>query len=452
MLLLPILLAMNGHADPRAQLMRRADRGDVRAEVQLALSLQDANQGPLDLAASEHWLRVAAATGDAEAEVCLGRLLHLVPGAHHDFAEARYWYKKAADQGNGRALNNLGWMYQSGDGVPRNWKAAGVFYEASARLGNSYGERNYADWLVDHPSVRKGYGRATRWEIDVPQVLDLYRRSAAQGDTDSMMKLASTFKRNNGLGLPEVPEKYAEWTRRAAEAGEADAMVSLGWSFEHGYGVPKDGVQAVAWTERAAELGHLQAMTNLGILFQQGHVVPQDQAKAVSWFKRGDAAGCWTSTQELAICYREGNGVAKDPAEAARLFGKAAGYGWGPAWLGLGHLYEVGNGVPKDPGKALDCYFMGVRRWDATSANNIGAFYEHGIAGTQDNALAWCWFSIAAQEDSQLARRNLESLEGRMGFFEKLRAAKELPSIEVWLQKARADEKKRLAQSLSMHS
>jgi TPR repeat protein len=34
-----------------------------------------------------------------------------------------------------------------------------------------------------------------------------------------MMKLASCFKRGNALGLPETPERYAEWIHRAAEAG-----------------------------------------------------------------------------------------------------------------------------------------------------------------------------------------------------------------------------------------
>jgi TPR repeat protein len=171
-MLLTILLAALPTPGTRAQLLKRADRGEVRAEVQLSLSLQDLRQGPLDLAGSEHWLRVAAATGDAEGELYLGRLLHLVPGAHHDPAEALYWYKKAADQGNGWALNNLGLIYQGGDGIPANWKAAGGYFRASAGLGNSFGELNYADWLVDHPSVQKGSGRFTRWEIDIPQVLD----------------------------------------------------------------------------------------------------------------------------------------------------------------------------------------------------------------------------------------------------------------------------------------
>ena len=448
-MLIALLLA-TAATDPRGLLLKRANQGEVKAEVQLALSLQDAHQGPIDLAASEHWLRVAAATGDPEGELYLGRLLHLVPDAHHDFPEARYWYKKAADQGEARALNNLGWMYRNGDGVPRNWKVAGGFFRASARMGNSFGQRNYADWLVDHPNI--GGGRYSSPRVDVAQVMDLYEKSAAQGDTDSMMKMAACYKRDNGLGIKETPAKYLEWTRRAAEAGNTDAMVSMGWACERGYGVPKDGAQALLWNEKAAEAGHLQAMTNLGILFQQGHVVLQDQAKAVAWFKRGDAAGAWTATQELAICYRDGDGVPKDPAEVVRLFEKAAGCGWGPAWLGLGHMYQDGAGIPKDPVKALDCYYMGARRWDATCVNNIGAFYEHGFAGEKDNARAWCWFHIAKKEGCGLAAQNLSSLEGHMGPIDKFRAARELLRIEVWLERARAEEKKRIDQELASRS
>jgi TPR repeat protein len=341
-------------------------------------------------------------------------------------------------------------MADYGEGGPRDWRAAGAFYKASAKLGSNFGERNYADWLVDHPSL--GGGRYSSPRVDVAQVLDLYRRSAAQNDTVAMMKLAACYKRGNPLGLPESAKSYADWTRQAALAGDADAMVSMGWACEHGYGVPKDGTQTLFWAEKAAEAGHLQAMTNLGILYSQGRVVPKDPVKSIAWFKRGDAGGSWTATYELAIRYREGDGVPRDPSEAARLFRKAAGYGWGQAWLGLGHLYEDGYGVPKDPAQALDCYFMGARRWDAVSENNIGAFYEHGIAGTTDLALAWCWFRIAKDEGCQLAARNLESLEGRMGFLDKLRAAKRLPSVRGWLVEARAEEKKRLEQMSGMHS
>lgn len=450
MLMIAALLALA--PSTRSALLKRAERGEVRAEVQLALSLQDEKQGPVDLAASEHWLRVAAATGDAEGECWLGRLLHLVPKAHHDPIEARYWYQKAVDQGNARAMNNLGVLYLKGDGVRLDERKAGALFKASADRGDSFGERNYADWLVDHPSLHRGNEPSTHWEVDVPRVLGLYQKAAAQGDTVSMMKLASCYKRGNPLGLPESAVHYAEWTRLAAESGATDAMVSLGWAYEHGYGVPKDGSQSVAWTQRAAEAGHLQAMTNLGILYSQGRVVPKDEATSIKWFERGDASGSWTSTYELAIRYRIGEGVARNPGEAARLFRKAAGFGWGEAWLGLGRLYEEGAGVSKDPAQALACYFMGARRWNAMSENNLGAYYEHGVAGTTDLSLAWCWFTISKKEGCDLAARNLFSLEDRMGFLDKIRAARELPRIETWLEQARSEEKKRLDEMLPWHS
>ncbi len=450
MSMLPVLVMLASLTVGRAPLLVRAQKGEVKAEVQLAISFQDPGQGRVDLEASEHWLRVAAAQGDAEGEFYLGRILEMVPGAHHDFTDARYWYKKAADQGNARAFNNLGVMADNGEGGPRDWKVAGAFYKISARLGNNFGQRNYADWLVDHPSL--GGGKYSPPRVDVAQVLDLYHRSAAQNDTVAMMKLASCYKRGNLLKLPESATNYADWTRRAALAGDTNAMVSMGWACEHGYGVPKDGSRALYWNEKAAESGHLQAMTNLGILYSQGQVVPQDKDKSIAWFRRGDACGSWTSTYELAVHYRTGDGVPRDPREAAALFRKAAGYGWGQAWLGLGHLYEDGDGVQKDPARALDCYFMGARRWDAVSENNIGAFYEHGIAGTTDLSLAWCWFSIAKDEGCQIAAKNLDSLEGRMTLMDKLRVAKRLPLIRSWLADARAEEIKRLDQSSGIHS
>ena len=54
--------------------------------------------------------------------------------------------------------------------------------------------------------------------------------------------------------------------RKAAEAGDAGGMYSLGIMYEHGYGVAQDREQAVTWYRKAAALGDEHAKNHLAEL------------------------------------------------------------------------------------------------------------------------------------------------------------------------------------------
>jgi TPR repeat protein len=54
------------------------------------------------------------------------------------------------------------------------------------------------------------------------------------------------------------------WYRRGAEAGNADAMASLGVMLANGRGVSQNVAEAVNWYRRSAEAGNASAMNSLG--------------------------------------------------------------------------------------------------------------------------------------------------------------------------------------------
>ena len=47
--------------------------------------------------------------------------------------------------------------------------------------------------------------------------------------------------------------------RKAADRGNADAQVSLGYMYLHGRGVPQDDALAVTWYRKAADQGNADA-------------------------------------------------------------------------------------------------------------------------------------------------------------------------------------------------
>ena len=80
-------------------------------------------------------------------------------------------------------------------------------------------------------------------------------------------------------------------------------MNQLGWLHQNGWGVPEDYVKAREWYEKAADKGDAGAMINLGSLYQNGQGVA------------------------LGSLYQSGQGVAQDYVKAREWFEKAADKG-----------------------------------------------------------------------------------------------------------------------------
>ena len=63
----------------------------------------------------------------------------------------------------------------------------------------------------------------------------------------------------DGHGVPKDLAEAIKWYRKAAEAGNDDAMRAIGWRYEHGEGLPQDYAEARKWMQRAADAGNEDA-------------------------------------------------------------------------------------------------------------------------------------------------------------------------------------------------
>src|SRR5260370_12745515 len=65
-------------------------------------------------------------------------------------------------------------------------------------------------------------------------------------------------------------------------------------------GAPKDDAQAVSWYRRAAEAGNANAMVNLGFMYETNRGgLPKDEAQAVSWYRKATQLGNTDAQQAL---------------------------------------------------------------------------------------------------------------------------------------------------------
>jgi hypothetical protein len=156
--------------------------------------------------------------------------------------------------------------------------------------------------------------------------------------------------------LPKDEPEAVRSDRKAAEGGNPDFMVSLGFRYERGNGVAKDEAEAVRWYHKAADAGQALAMNNLGTMYRNGAGVAKDDAESIRWFRKAADAGNTPGMVGLATMYRDGRGIAKDDAEAIRWLRKAADAGNGDAMTGIGDMYRDGAGVAKNDAEAVRWY------------------------------------------------------------------------------------------------
>jgi polyhydroxyalkanoate synthesis regulator phasin len=160
----------------------------------------------------------------------------------------------------------------------------------------------------------------------------------------------------------------------------------------------------------AAESGNSQAMLALGYMYETGDQVTMDKQEAIKWYTMAGDAGEVDAMISLALLYESGNGVRKNLTEAAIWYRKAATAGHADAQQTLGYIYENGSGVVKDVVEAARWYERAALQGRVAAQNNLGRFYQLGIGVPQDLDQAVYWYEKAAAQGSEAAKGNLDKL------------------------------------------
>ena len=190
---------------------------------------------------------------DAEAEFKLGYCYQKgLYGLEADPAQARYWYERAAAHGSMDAMNNLGVIHYNGSGVDKDPAAAAEWYQRAVDAGSALACRNLAVYYR-YEDQAEGAGQ---------RMVDSYRLAADRGDVPSMLELGK-FCYYGSRGVRKDRGEAMKWYRRAAEAGDPQAMYYLGVNLHNGDGAPCDDATARAWLEKSAQRGNQAAKSRL---------------------------------------------------------------------------------------------------------------------------------------------------------------------------------------------
>lgn len=149
-----------------------------------------------------------------------------------------------------------------------------------------------------------------------------------------------------------MDDAYAHY-RKAADAGDARAMYSLGLMLETGDHAPKDLKAAYALYEKAADRGLADGAINLAVALAEGKGVDKNLPRAYALLTEASQAGSARAAYDLAEFAEHGYGG--KTADALALYRRAAELGFAKGHHTAAALLDEGRaGVAKNPAAAAD--------------------------------------------------------------------------------------------------
>jgi len=405
-----------------AELVKRAKRGDVEAQMELAKGFATEDSGMYDLEKAREWFLMAAGNGNIDAMGWLGLAYLTGNGAEMDPEMALSYLTQAAESGNAKAQNNLALLYKNGGGgIERDLAKARSWFIKAAEQGEPIAHVNLGNMWLHGQGGPQSFEEARKYfeiaaEYDIPEAfhnlgmlyqtgkgvgqddakaLEYYTCGAELGDPSAFKAIGNFYffgravgkdwkkaeenlfraAQNNiahsqyllariyeegGDGVAKDIPKACEWFAKSAKNGYAAAAARLGYYYHNGIGVEKDDPKAYELFSMAAQKGNADAIRWLGLFHSQGWVVEEDDVKAFEYFQRAVELGNVFAMCDVGQAYRLGNGVLQDDQKAFKWYAKAAKQENARALHQLGRFYRDGTGVSQNFGKARDAFIRAV--------------------------------------------------------------------------------------------
>ena len=260
----------------------------------------------------------------------------------------------------------------------------GLGCERNAGLALSYAEKalecDYTpavfcyDIAADIQSGRFGDADIDRAQEIFTKLLPTLKNLAESGCPAAEREYAQYFLYGEG-GITYSAESAFEWMKKAADAGDADALRLCGTFCRNGTGTDTDYEQAMKYYKSAASLGSATAKADIGLMYQDALGVKKNNKKAAEWYSAAIAQGnevtCMGAYNNLGYLYQYGIGLDADIDKAVECYGIAADFGDANGLYNLALCYENGTGVDKDTQKALQLYTAAAQRGNEQASSAV---------------------------------------------------------------------------------
>lgn len=210
---------------------------------------------------------------------------------------------------------------------------------------------------------------------------------AEAGNAEAQVSVAEMYFLGRGVGRD--PKAATLWFERAANAGSPHAQLNLArLLFE-----AQEHTKAAKWFRKAAAQGEVEAMTSLGAIHLRGLGVPRDGKAGIAWFSKAAALGDPQTQVELAIILIEGMADYPDPKAGLVWLRRAGLQGYGDALRRLAVYYSQDEPFGKDLVEAYRWLYLASRFGDEEAQLALermsGLMSEGEIAEAKRRAAAW---------------------------------------------------------------
>ncbi|APE42087.1 hypothetical protein BOO69_00680 [Sulfitobacter alexandrii] len=322
-------------------------------------------------------IEARAEQGQAEAQFALGQRHHTGDGVMQDYAEAAHWFELAAAQGHPDAANLLARYRFEGLGVEQDRAEALRLFEAAAETGDP-------DHVFDLARALEASG------ADMERVATLYQQAADAGNADAAVSLGVLYQ--EGIGVEQNFARARELYEQPADQGNARALNNLGLLYVRGDGVPQDYARAAEYFSAAVDLGLSTAMTNLGVLYENGFGVELDEERARALYRAGGRKEDVGSGDNAGLIYDSRLKPLDSTDEALQALKQSAEAGDPVA------LFQLGWVLLQQPDAPFQAQFQAAALFRVSAEAgygpamaNLGSLYFQGRGVPQDFVLGHMW-------------------------------------------------------------
>ena len=370
---------------------------------------------------AEKWMRQAVDLNSAEGQYQFGNLLYneMDKEGHQDnsrFTDAAEWFRKGAEQGYAKAQYQLADMYNTGKlGNEQRSNCIPWFLKAAAQ-GNAEAQAEVGELPVLYPNNEL---------LKSVNNIEILRQSGEQGNLEAQFQLAKRYQ--TGIGVPKDAVEAFKWMQKAAQNDKqssliGDAIYCLAVMYEKGEGVTQDLAQAHNLFIEAAGPTFRQANAafRVGQMYENGDGVPQNDHTAMKFYCNNVHD---PEHPEYAVGYHPGNGAIESVL----------------------NLWAQGRGFPDEKDRVENDYrkpdnlIQSWNNWIVTAQTEfcVGQIYYQGKLVPQDMVEAAARFQIAADQNFDEARKELDEVTSKLSGSQKEAAQNRKKVLKENLEQAR---------------
>lgn len=242
------------------------------------------------------------------------------------------------------------------------------------------------------------YERAIKYydKQDYVRAAEYFKKLADEGNAEAMAWLGLCIDRGDAVHVDSAKVWYTdaiengaiEWFIEKAEEGVPQIQAQLGYCYDNGIGVDKDENKGLHWTRQSAENGNARGQYNLGFYFEGMN----DMEKAVEYYTKSANQGFVHAQYNLGRIY---NINFQDKRKAIYWYGKAADQGDPFSQSVLAALYLEMDDEYNNP-KVFNLLLKAANAGEKSAYNNLGCCYVAGWGTDRDIWEALIWFRKAA--------------------------------------------------------